>query len=86
MNTLVDIPRSASYTDGYIVVAMDSGVEFRFPVTGNPRLEKSTPVQLNIIEISPFGLHWSNLDEDLSIRGIAEGNYGQPQRRQLVSV
>lgn len=79
MSTLVDTPKTASYVDGHIVVRMDSGVEFRFPVSGNPRLQKGTAQQLNNIEISPFGLHWPDLDEDLSIRGIAEGNYGQHQ-------
>jgi hypothetical protein len=29
------------------------------------------------IELSPFGLHWPDLDEDLSIRGILAGDYGQ---------
>jgi len=37
----------------------------RFPVSRNPRLAKGTADQLNNIEISPFGLHWPDLDEDL---------------------
>jgi len=28
------------------------------------------------IEISPFGLHWPTLDEDLSLEGILAGRYG----------
>jgi hypothetical protein len=39
------------------------------------------PEQLNNIEISPFGLHWPDLDEDLSFRGILAGNYGQRKRQ-----
>ena len=27
----------------------------------------------------PFGLHWPDLDEDLSIRGILAGDFGQRQ-------
>ena len=60
---------------------MESGLEFSFPVEGNPRLEKGTPDDLGEIEISPFGLHWPALDEDLSIRGILAGNYGQRHER-----
>jgi hypothetical protein len=29
------------------------------------------------IEISPFGLQWPTLDEDLSFAGILAGRYGQ---------
>jgi hypothetical protein len=84
MNTLVDKVKSAVYQDGQIVVGMESGVEIRFPVVGNPRLSKATREQLNNIEVSPFGLHWLDLDEDLSIRGLLEGDYGQkrPGRRE----
>jgi hypothetical protein len=77
MSTLVDTLKSAVYQDGHIVIIMESGVEIRFPVAGNPRLAKGTPEQLNHIEVSPFGLHWPDLDEDLSFRGLLEGDYGQ---------
>jgi len=77
MNTLVDKVKSAVHRDGYIVVAMESGVEIRFPIAGNPRLSQGTAEQLNNIEISPLGLHWPELDEDLSFRGLLEGDYGQ---------
>ena len=63
--------------DGYILVSMESGVEIRFPVAGNPRLSSGTPQQLGNIEVSPFGLHRPDLDEDLSFRGLLEGDYGQ---------
>ena len=69
------------YKGGHIIVRMASGVEIRFPVSGNPRLAGGTPRQLNNIEVSPFGLHWPELDEDLSFRGLLEGDYGQSQRR-----
>lgn len=77
MNTLVDRAKLATYANGYVKVVMKSGVELKFPVSGNPRLEKGNDTELNRIEISPFGLHWPDLDEDLSFRGIFEGNYGQ---------
>jgi hypothetical protein len=84
MSTLVDALKSVAYRDGYIEIIMRSGVEIRFPVAGNPRLAHGTPQQLNNIEASPFGLHWPDLDEDLSFRGLLEGNYGQTvMRREL---
>lgn len=69
------------HKDGFIVVQMASGAEMRFPVAENPRLARGTPRQLSNIEISPFGLHWPDLDEDLSFQGLLEGNYGQFQKK-----
>jgi hypothetical protein len=80
MSTLVDVARSASFQDGNIVIIFDSGVEIHFPVVKNPRLAKGNPKQLGNIEISSFGLHWPELDEDLSFRGILAGNIGQGQK------
>jgi hypothetical protein len=74
---LADRVQSAAYSDGHVIVNMESGVEIRFPVAGNPRLSHGTSEQLNRIEVSPFGLHWPDLDEDLSFRGLLEGDYGQ---------
>jgi hypothetical protein len=67
--------------DGFIIIRMESGAEIRFPVAENLRLARGTPRQLNHIEISPFGLHWPDLDEDLSFRGLLEGDYGQAQKK-----
>lgn len=77
MNTLVDQVKSVVYDDGHVRVTMESNLEICFPVAGNPRLSKGTPQQLNHVEVSPFGLHWPDLDEDLSFRGLLEGDYGQ---------
>ncbi|MBC2603548.1 DUF2442 domain-containing protein [Puniceicoccus vermicola] len=77
MNTLANSQIQASYSDGYIFVYMESGVEIKFPVEKNPRLKQGTPEQLNHIEISPFGLHWPDLDEDLSFEGLSRGDFGQ---------
>jgi hypothetical protein len=70
---------AAFYKDGLIVVQCGNGVEVKFPVAGNPRLSHGTPEQLNNIQVSPFGLHWPDLDEDLSLEGLLKGDYGQTQ-------
>jgi hypothetical protein len=77
MNTSTDTARRAFHLDSQIVVVTESGIELRFPVAKNSRLARGTPTQLKHIELSPFGLHWPDLDEDLSFRGIQEGNFGQ---------
>jgi hypothetical protein len=77
MNTLVDAAKSASFRDGNIIIVFESGVEIRFPIGKNPRLARGSATQLGNIEISPYGLHWPELDEDLSFRGIMAGRFGQ---------
>ncbi|MBM3851334.1 MAG: DUF2442 domain-containing protein [Verrucomicrobia bacterium] len=77
MSTWIDNVASAVHLDGMIVVTLRSGSEIRFPAALNPRLAQGTPQELGRIEIFPFGLHWPDLDEDLSIRGILAGDYGQ---------
>jgi hypothetical protein len=68
----------AWHQDGIIHVSLADGRDIRFPVRENPRLSAATHEALNQIEISPFGLHWPLLDEDLSIAGLLKGNHGQP--------
>ena len=65
------------YSAPAMVVEMEDGSELRFPVGENPRLSCGTEAQLNNVEISPFGLHWPDLDEDLSLGGLRRGDFGQ---------
>lgn len=59
---------------------MESGLEIAFPIAGNEKLNGKSESELNNIELSPFGLHWPDLDEDLSIEGIVAGRYSRPRR------
>ena len=80
MSVLIDSAHSAVFRDGDIIIRMQSGREIRFPVAGNPRLAHGTAEQLNRIELSPCGIHWPDLDEDLSFTGLLRGDYGQHQK------
>lgn len=77
MNTLIDTLKSARYDSSHVIITLQSGVEVKFPIRGNQRLERASAEQLNHIEVSPLGLHWPDLDEDLSLSGILAGDYGQ---------
>jgi len=79
-NVMVDSPIRAVFERCEIVVRMKTGAELRFRASINPRLAKGTPAQLARIEVSPYGLHWPDLDEDLSFRGLLEGDFGQIDR------
>ncbi len=67
--------RTAHYEGGYVTVRIARTVEIRFPITASPRLAKGTETQLKNIEVSPFGLHWPELDEDLSFKGLLKGEF-----------
>ena len=82
MSILIDSARLAVFQDGQIIITMQSGREIRFPVAGNPRLAPGTPAQLGRMEISPYGIHWPELDEDLSFQGLLKGDYGQQQKAE----
>ena len=63
---------------GMICLLMSDNKEIRFPVILNTKLKNATQKQRNNIEIisAGTGLHWPDLDEDLSVTGIMEGKYG----------
>lgn len=62
-----------------ICMLMSDNKEIRFPVAANKKLQDATDKQKNNIEIicGGTGLHWPDLDEDLSVTGIIEGRFGQ---------
>jgi hypothetical protein len=61
-----------------ICILLSDKKEIRFPVELNSKLKQATFAQCNNIEIicNGTGLHWPDLDEDLTIAGIIEGRYG----------
>lgn len=87
MNTLanqISLPL-AHYSKGRIFVSLPHGIDFSFPIVGNWRLEQATQGQLENIEVDEDGLHWPDLDEDLSFEGLLHGDYGQFVRRPAVA-
>jgi hypothetical protein len=75
---LLFIVKKAFYENGMICLLMSDKKEIRFPVEANTKLKNATDQQRENIEIicNGTGLHWPDLDEDLSVTGIIEGKYG----------
>lgn len=61
-----------------IVIELKNGGPFAFPVAWVSRLRGASEADLEAVEITPSGegLHWENLDEDLSIPALINGVYG----------
>jgi hypothetical protein len=72
------IASKAWYENEKICILFTDNREIRFPVSMNKKLSKATVLQLNNIEIicNGTGLHWPELDEDLSVIGILDGRFG----------
>ncbi len=70
MNTLINTPKFAKHSNGIITILMESGFELTIPCEAYPKLAEASDEERSNIELSPMGLHWPDLDEDLSIRGL----------------
>lgn len=55
-------------------VELTDGRTIGVPLAWFPRLLHSTPEQRKRVELSPRGLHWEELDEDISIDGLLAGH------------
>jgi hypothetical protein len=75
-------PRAASAhydrTLGRIVVELTNGAIFAFPPRLAQGLERATDEQLASVEVlgRGYGLHWEDLDVDLSVPGLLTGIFG----------
>lgn len=64
-----------SFTDDMICLVLDDGREVKTPLEFYPRLARATKEQLHDYRIlgGGTGLHWEQLDEDLSVDSIVRG-------------
>ncbi len=62
-------------TDGYITVSYDDGRIVSLPLKWYPRLHRATPAQRRNWELigRGYGVHWPDVDEDLSAEGLLKG-------------
>jgi len=58
-------------------VDLDDGRTLGVPLVWFPRLLNGTTAQRENYFISPSGLHWDDLDEDISIAGLLAGRGDQ---------
>ena len=70
------------FDDVYIYIKTDIGHILGNPLEWFPSLANATIEQRLSFDISPFGVHWEELDEDLSL----EGFFNYKRESQLVTV
>ena len=60
-------------TEDTLSVDLEDGRTISVPLIWYPRLANGSPEEWKNFEIGAFGIHWPDLDEDISIRGLLLG-------------
>jgi hypothetical protein len=66
-------PTNVRFDEDSFWVELSDGRVLGVPLAWFPRLLKATPEQRNGVRLTPRGLHWEALDEDISIAGLLAG-------------
>jgi hypothetical protein len=66
--------KAVRFDDDSMWVHLDDGRVMAVPLAWFPRLLAATPEQRAQFELSPRGIHWEALDEDISIDGLLAGH------------
>jgi hypothetical protein len=66
-------PVAVEITDSDLVVQLADGRTIATPLVWYPLLLNATAEQRRNIVIGPVGIHWPDLDEDLSVAGMLAG-------------
>lgn len=68
---------NVKFTEDDLIVTLVDGRSVSVPLLWFPRLAEATSAQLNRYEIlgDGEGIHWPELDEDLSVKGLLLGTH-----------
>lgn len=66
-------PTGVRFDDDSMWVELSDGRTLGVPLAWFPRLLRATPEQRAACRISSRGLHWAELDEDVSVAGLLAG-------------
>lgn len=72
------------FSESAFRVALDDGRELSIPLAWFPRLLHGTPEQRSLWELigRGEGIHWPELDEDISVAGLLAGRGDQTKMRR----
>ncbi len=66
-------PINVAFLDDNLIVHLLDGRTLSVPLWWYPRLLNAGPKARAAVEMSPFGLHWPAIDEDISIESLLMG-------------
>lgn len=73
------------FDDHTMWVELTDGRTIGVPLAWFPRLLNAQPAERENVEISPMGLHWETLDEDISIDGLLAGRGDETRKTPKVA-
>jgi hypothetical protein len=71
---MLTFAKHVRFADSSMWVDLSDGRTIGVPLAWFPRLMHALPEQRLKVEFSPRGLHWDELDEDISIDGLLAGH------------
>jgi Protein of unknown function (DUF2442) len=75
MHTFPPRPKAVRFDEDMMWVDLEDGRTLGVPLAWFPRLFHATPAQRLDFFLSPSGIHWDEIDEDISVGGLLNG-YG----------
>ena len=66
-------PVSVICTEVDLCVTVSNGQTIVTPLWWYPRLQAASPVERAKVELTAYGVHWPDIDEDLSVEGMIKG-------------
>ncbi|MFN3473980.1 MAG: DUF2442 domain-containing protein [Blastomonas sp.] len=74
-------PVAVRFDDNSFWVALEDGRTLGIPLAWFPRLMRATAAQREHFFLSSDGIHWDEIDEDISIAGLLAGRGDQTRPR-----
>lgn len=75
-------PTAVRFDDYSLWVDLDDGRTLGIPLAWFPRLLHATQVQREACRLSRAGLHWEEIDEDISVSGLLVGRQDETMFRR----
>ena len=80
MNFLPE-PTKVDFDEDRMWVSLQDGRTIGVPLAWYPRLLRGSKTEREGYFLSPSGIHWETLDEDISVEGILAGNLSFEARK-----
>lgn len=80
--TISPEPVAVRFDEDSFWVDLEDGRTLGIPLAWFPRLLNATPAQRETVSLSRAGLHWEEIDEDISIAGLIAGRGDHTRNRK----
>jgi hypothetical protein len=75
--------KRVAVTDQRLIVDLKDGRQLSVPISWYPRLAHGTLAERANLKIDWYGIHWPDLDEDISIKGLLLGHKSGESKKSI---